>query len=647
MPKRADEDERVEPSSLSNPLEARVVHGDFEWVIDFEAKKLRGSVTYSVEKVVDDAKEVRFDTSGGLKIFKTLVDGKEVALKIGEKHSVFGTVVSVPLGKKKKCEVKFEYETGDECTAAQWLEPEQTDSKKYPFMFTQSQAIHARSLMPCQDEPGAKMTFEAKITAPKWATTLASGLQVRKEDNVTYWSQPKKTSTYIIALACGELKSKDLSDRCRVWAEPSKVEIAAYDFEDTEKFLTAAETISGIPYPWGRYDFVVLPASFPYGGMENTNLTTVTPTLLAGDKSLAGVVAHEIAHSWTGNLVTNAVWQSFWLNEGCTRWFERQIRAKVTFDADKDSEEALATKKKRFIDFDVCMARGHLKEDVKHFEEIGQLPFTALLPDLGGNVDPDDAFSSVPYEKGSGLCHYLEDLVGSKAFLEDFFQKYLKTFAFKTATAGDFKRLFVETFPNAKVDWDTWYHEPGYLPVEYPLDLFEIHKVKEAADTWFTSDKGPKISDWQTAQQAYFLDLLLEKKASKAILNNIASMFSTSQNSEICFRWAKLLLAAGDSAGLALAVDVVSTQGRMKFTRPLYRCICSSPIPGALDTALATFEKNINFYHPICRKMVATDLNFYVEQQTKSKKTYYALLLAGVALVATGARLLIKSRRQG
>jgi len=644
------------------------------WTIDFEAKKVRGSVEYTVE---GPGNEFRVDTSGGLTISKALVDGEEVAMAYGPTSSVFGTPVAVPLSSSslgtRSSQVKFEYETGEGCTAAQWLDKEQTGSKRYPFFFTQCQAIHARSLLPCQDAPGVKFTWDAIVEAPEWSTTLASALLTKREGtNKWYFEQPMKTSTYLVALVCGELSSLELSPRCRVWAEPGKVDLAALDFQDTEKFLSSAEKIAGIPYAWSRYDLVVLPASFPYGGMENPQLTTVTPTVLAGDKSLAGVVAHEIAHSWTGNLVTNATWQAFFLNEGWTRWFERQIRADV--DASEDPAE-----QRRIIDFDCQMSRGHLKEDVAHFQDTGNPNFTALVPDLTG-VDPDDAFSSVPYEKGSGLMHYLEHLVGSKDFLA-FFQHYLRTFQNAPVTPLDFQACFEATFPATRVDFSQWFADPGYLPQEHPLDAHYIDKVTKAAQDCLAllvvvvvgkkktnDDKGEKknrgassvvvekkgaaLRKWPAAHLAYFLDLLEEApsyaldRAALVALGNAAG-FSTSRNYEIKFRWAKVLLKAGEPLGLDLAVDVVTTQGRMKFTRPLYRAICAAPIPGALDTAVNTFETHIDFYHPICRKMVAADLQFFIDNRPKIPSSSKAALGPRRALlVASGLALLLVGGRR-
>ncbi len=230
--------------------------------------------------------------------------------------------------------VVVNYQTAPGASALQWLPKEQTADKAHPYMFTQCQAIHARSLLPCQDSPSTKITYEARVVVPAWATALMSAVAVEpaagKDEaggdgtKVFYYQQSVPIPSYLIALAVGQLESRELGPRCRAWSEPSMVERVAWEFADTERFLSIAEDIL-TPYEWGRYDVLCLPPSFPYGGMENPCLTFVTPTLLAGDRSLADVVAHEISHSWTGNLVTNHTWEHFWLNEGWTMWVQRKI----------------------------------------------------------------------------------------------------------------------------------------------------------------------------------------------------------------------------------------------------------------------------------------------------------------------------------
>lgn len=612
----------MDPSTLSNAHEAWTVHLSLEWTLDFDRKRIFGRARHTVQSA--GASTFVVDTSGGLKIKRVTVDGVVVEATRGKTHPVFGTPVSVPLGRI----VDFEYETGAECTAAQWLEAAQTADKQFPYLFTQCQAIHARSLFPCQDTPGAKLTWDAKVDAPEGATVLMSGS--RKGDT---WKQPRPTSTYLIAIVCARLEKRDISKRCAVWAEPSVVDAALFDFAQTETFLAAAEEIADLPYAWGRYDLVCLPPSFPYGGMES-QLTFVTPTLLAGDRSLAGVVAHEIAHSWTGNLVTNATWQAFFLNEGWTRWFERKIKALVDIGDLSDSRA------KDKIDFDVALSRKALRANIKVFDEAGQSHLTALVPPLD-DVDPDEAFSLVPYEKGSGLLSYIEHVVGTAKFGR-FFQLYLRTFQDKTITAGDFK-AFVETeLPEATVDWDAWYNMPGDMPQKYPLSSTYTDQVDALVAAWKQPEASGRsdFDDWDNDRRVYFLDRLAEEHLDAQTLDDMDVRYklTATTNAEIRFRAIKLLLAAGVARAVDLAVHMATTQGRMKFTRPLYRALAQAPIPGARRAAEQAFADHANFYHPICRKMVHADLT---RLPGDSRRWTTALLL-----VTLGGLLLLSARRK-
>ncbi len=383
-------------SSLSNPDEAIVTHIDLTWNIDFTSKVFSGSVDHSVKIVVDGTQEVHFDSS---KIHiaddedAVLINRSEIAkFRVEDRHEVLGTriAVEVPESLRKKdatFTITFRYSIDPDATAVQWLPASATKGGKYPFVFTQCQAIHARSLLPCMDSPAVKTTYSATVSAPKWCTVLMSALadgSSSEGDVSTYkWNQPVPTPAYLIALAGGMMSSKDVSDRVRIWAEPEVIADAHYEFDETEEFVKCAEEITGCPYQWTRYDVLCLPPSFPYGGMENPCLTFATPTLLAGDKSLAAVIAHEIAHSWTGNLVTNHTWDHFWLNEGWTVWLERKIISKYK----KNDEVGILSSQ---------IGYKHLQESVDLLGADDK--FTRLIWPLKGE-DPDDAFSSVPYEK--------------------------------------------------------------------------------------------------------------------------------------------------------------------------------------------------------------------------------------------------------
>lgn len=333
----------VDLSSFSVPSEVISTAMNIDWDIDFDKQQITGSIEHIIKVKVTGVAFVDFD-SNKLEIAQpVLLNGVPASYNAAEPHPVLGTKLSVLIPEELRREgsqftVQFFYTATSAATAIQWLPASATKGLKYPYLFTQSQAIHARSLMPCMDSPGVKTTYRARVTAPKWCTVLMSALQEdsketpfseTEEKSVFIWNQPVPVSAYLVALAAGNLESREISDRVRVWSEPEVVDAAHFEFSETEDFLKAAESLTGCPYVWTRYDILCLPPSFPYGGMENPCLTFATPTLLAGDKSLADVIAHEIAHSWTGNLVTNHTWDHFWLNEGWTVWLERKITAQV------------------------------------------------------------------------------------------------------------------------------------------------------------------------------------------------------------------------------------------------------------------------------------------------------------------------------
>lgn len=333
---------KTDLSSFSNPNEVITTHIKLDWDIDFDNCTIIGSIEHILKVIVSNTTHVHFDSSK-LIIQDVIVNGEAGDYIVADPHPILGTKISVLIPADLRVAgvsftVQFNYSLNQNASAMQWLPATATKGLQYPFLFTQSQAIHARSLMPCMDSPGIKSQYTARVTAPSWCTVLMSSLadnnnssnayvnggiasnddQVAKSDgkSVFYWTQPVPTCAYLIALAAGQLESREISDRVRVWAEPEVVDAAFYEFSETEQFLQAAEQLTGCPYLWHRYDILCLPPSFPYGGMENPCLTFATPTLLAGDRSLADVIAHEIAHSWTGNLVTNHTWDHFWLNEG-------------------------------------------------------------------------------------------------------------------------------------------------------------------------------------------------------------------------------------------------------------------------------------------------------------------------------------------
>ncbi|KAL8615198.1 hypothetical protein ACOMHN_029214 [Nucella lapillus] len=396
-----------DPCSFSRPDQCKVFNIHFDLEVDFEKKVISGTAQLSVERKTPDVNVLILDTNDlAVEWVRDQATGKALQFSAGESCKPFGSRLEVvlPTASGNRYVVSIRYRTSPSCSALQWLRAEQTAGKRHPYVFSQCQAIHARSLYPCQDTPGVKFTYTADVKAPKEITILMSAVRLDptecKEDascHIHHFKQEVPIPSYLLAIMGGDICSKSIGPRSKVWTEQEQLEEAAYEFAETEQMLATAESLLG-PYVWKQYDLLVLPPSFPYGGMENPCLTFVTPTLLAGDRSLANVVAHEISHSWTGNLVTNSTFEDFWLNEGHTMFVERKIASRMGggeplrhFEAKEGWEE--------------------LRETVTRMGGSGEGPYTRLIPDLTG-VDPDDAFSTVPYEKGFALLFHLENILG-------------------------------------------------------------------------------------------------------------------------------------------------------------------------------------------------------------------------------------------
>ena len=389
--------------SYSNPGEIKLTNVDLDWVINFDKKMLEGTATLdfvrvSKAKVVNlildtrDLNVQKVETSGD--------NGKTFAVakyRVGENDKILGAPLVIGLPAKAN-KVRVTYSTNPNASGLQWLTPEQTAGKKTPFMFSQAQAIHARSFIPLQDSPQVRITYTAKVRTPKGLLAVMSSEGNSQNNDVRggeyTFKMPHPIPSYLIAIAVGDLKFQSLGNRTGVFSEPSMLEKSAFELEDTEKMVEATEKIYG-KYRWGRYDLLVLPPSFPFGGMENPMLTFATPTILAGDKSLVSLVAHELAHSWSGNLVTNATWRDFWLNEGFTTYLERRIIEAVYGVPRREMEATLGK-------------RG-LIEELSETDERDQI----MHVDLMGR-DPDDGFTGIPYEKGALFLRHLEETVGTR-----------------------------------------------------------------------------------------------------------------------------------------------------------------------------------------------------------------------------------------
>lgn len=549
--------------TYANPEQVKIEHLRLDLIVDFEQRVLRGDVTLEFTRS-QGTDPITLDTRA-LKVLgaEYSLDGSEwqqTEFRLGEDDPILGAPldVDVPISAGK---LRIHYETTSGATAVQWLEPRQTAGKRHPFLFTQSQAIHARSWIPLQDTPGVKTTYSARIRTPKAlrAVMSASNLPGDVLDGDFNFEMPQPVPSYLIALAVGDLDFRTIGSRTGIYAEPSVVGKAAAEFEDTEEMLIAAERLFG-KYQWGRYDILVLPPSFPFGGMENPRLTFATPTVLAGDKSLVSLVAHELAHSWSGNLVTNATWSDFWLNEGFTVYLERKILEAV-YGTERAGMEAV-------------LGRQSLDEDLERLPE----PDHILYVNLKGR-DPDDGMTDVPYEKGYLLLSTLESVYGREAMIE-YLRGYFEMHAFKSMTTREFiEDLRFHLFNNSDLPprtfpIDDWIYEAAIPEGAWVPVSSAFTAVEEKAAGWL-SGQAPASSidagEWNTQQWLHLLSILPSDVGSEKLRQlDQAYGLTGSGNSEILSRWLVLGIKNGYSPVLPRTAEFLTSQGRRKFLQPLY-----------------------------------------------------------------------------
>lgn len=562
-----------DPHSFARPDEVSIRHLALDLAVDFEAHRLAGTATLTLERHDPGATELVLDTRD-LEIEAVHLDEatEATAFRLGDPVPTFGRSLTIPLGPQTR-QVRISYRTRPEAAAIQWLEPSQTAGGKRPFLFTQSQAILARTWVPCQDSPGVRFTYEAtvKVPADLLAVMSAENPQRRSADGVYRFRMEQAIPSYLLALAVGDLEFRALGARSGVYAEPSVAAKAAWELADTEKMITAAEALYG-PYRWGRYDILVLPPSFPFGGMENPRLTFATPTILAGDRSLVALVAHELAHSWSGNLVTNATWNDFWLNEGFTTYFENRIMEAVY---GVEYAEMLAALSRRELDDELArLGSGHRD--------------SWLFGDFEGR-DPDEGVGAIAYDKGFLFLKTLESAAGRSRF-DAFLRDYFEANAFRTMTTARFveilgeKLLAADASIAAKVPVERWIYGPGIPEGAYAVQPAAFARVDAELDRLADGIEPAALATegWVTHQWLHFLAALPADLAddTRAALD-AAFGFSRSGNSEIFSAWALHSIPAGYQPVMPELERFLTTVGRRKFLKPIYEALMKTPAGAA------------------------------------------------------------------
>lgn len=572
-----------DPDSYAQPDVARVKHVALDLKADFARKVLRGTATLDIV-AREGAQEIVLDVDG-LAIGSVSGGGRELPFTIGASQPEHGSPMTIQIGDARQ--ITIAYETSPDAGALGWMTPAQTASGK-PFLFSQGEAIYTRTWVPTQDSPGIRQTYEARIVAPEGLRAVMSAEMLTPDGEPAEGGRAYRfrmthpIPCYLFAIAIGDLEHRAISHRTGAWAEPSIADAAAYEFADMERMLRTAEALYG-PYRWGKYEVLVLPPSFPFGGMENPRLTFATPTSIAGDRSLVALIAHEMAHSWSGNLVTNAVWQDSWLNEGVTSYIEARI------------SEALYGEER------ANMARSLDWVGIQAAIEAGPPDVTRLH--LRSSTDQQP--SAITYDKGALFLRTIEQTIGRRQF-DAYLRSYFNRHAFQPITTAlfltDFREHVVrgDADLEARLNLDEWAYEPG-LPsnaVEPHADAFDRVAADESAFAAGGPASAVPWASWGTFERQRFLQTL-PRQQTKARLDELEATLQLNElgNMEVLFDWLKLAVANQYDAAVPSLEHFLKRQGRSKFVRPLYRDLMASA--WGQPIARRVYAEARPMYHPI------------------------------------------------
>ncbi|MDP4985586.1 M1 family metallopeptidase [Pseudoalteromonas tunicata] len=578
--------------SYANLDQVHSTHVYLDVAINFDKKELEGFIEHTLSWHNKQAKQLILDTRD-LEIDKVMYKGADklwhpAKFTLAARNDVKGSKLTINLKEQAKL-VRVYYNSLPQASGLQWLTPEQTASKTQPFVYSQSQAIHARSWMPIQDTPAMRVTYNARIQTPKdvRAVMSADNKDAQFKDGDFHFDMPQAIPPYLIAFGAGNLEYQQMSHQTAIYAEPTILAAAVAEFDDTQAMIDKTNKMYG-EYAWGRYDLLMLPPSFPFGGMENPRLSFITPTVVAGDKSLVSLIAHELAHSWSGNLVTNATWEDLWLNEGFTSYVENRIMEEV-YGRDRALMEQ-------------SLESAGLKKLLPTLPE-GD---TILNLKLNGR-DPDDAFSSVPYIKGQLFLIYLEQHFGRDKF-DVFVKQYFHDFSFKSLTTKEFvtylESNLINKYPNI-VSMDKvneWIYQPG-LPADAPNPVSDtFDKVNANSQAWLAGQatlSSLPTDQWTVHEWLHFINTL-PRDLSLAQMTELDGAFKLTQsgNAEIAFAWFMLAVGNGYNEIYPALDKHLSGIGRRKLIVPLYKTLIAHD---KKQWANAVYQKARNTYHPLAQ----------------------------------------------
>lgn len=590
----APETQPLDKFTYANYNDVRVTHVELDLDVNFNDKVIDGVAILDLDYLNPDAATLVLDADD-LTIESveagTQGDWQEADYTLGPDDPVKGSRLEIALSERAG-QVRIVYQTSPGAGGLQWLSPEQTAGKEHPFLFSQFQPLLARSMAPLQDTPAVRITYTAHVSTPPDLIAVMSAAQDPdgERDGEYVFEMPQPIPSYLLAIAVGDIEFRSISENVGVYAEAYIVDEAAAEFEDTPQMVDATEALYG-PYRWSRYDMIVLPPSFPFGGMENPRLSFLTPTLIAGDKSLTNVVAHELAHSWSGNLVTNSTWRDAWLNEGFTTYVENRVMEALYGEDRAVMERALGLQ--------------DLKYDIA---DADRPELTALKMPADMN-HPDDAFSEVIYSGGMFFLKFLEERFGREAF-DAFLRGYFDEFAFKSITTEDFLAYFEANLwasdPDAVTaeEINAWIYEPG-LPDTVPVpvsDAFENVAAEQAA--WLSGDISAdeiKTDEWSTHEWLHFINTLPDDLSAEQFAALDAAFTPAERNAEIAFAWYLKAIAGGYEPAFEPLEAFLLRVGRGKFIYRLYEDLIEH---GRREWAAEVYARARPGYHPIAQRRI-------------------------------------------
>lgn len=591
----------IDEHSYAEPDKVKVKDLALELKLDFEKKVIDGSATLTLDWLDKNATQLNLDTRDLTigKIVGERSDGKWEDLKytLAPADKVLGSKLTVETPQRNP-RVRITYTTSPNASGLQWLTAAMTEGKKTPFMFSQSQQIHARSWVPLQDTPSVRFTYTAHVLAPQDTMVVMSakiepGIEGSgdtsgdKRDGDYSFRMPNPIPSYLLAIGAGDLVFKPIGNRSGVWAEPTAVDKAAKEFADTEKMIATTEKLYG-PYRWERYDMLLLPPSFPYGGMENPRMTFLTPTVIVGDKSLVSLIAHELAHSWSGNLVTFSTAKDAWLNEGITSYVENRIIEEL-YGKDR-------------ADMENVIERNELKSEFTADNK----PLQALAVKPGVLKDPDENLSSTVYTKGAWFMQFLEQRFG-RADFDAFLRGYFDHFAFQSISTDQFrdyaKANLLDKYPGkvTQAEFDAWLYEPGVPATAPQTTSARFDAVDAARKAWLDSGTLPAkdaTAKWTTQEWVHFIEGMPEKLSTEQLAAlDAAYKFTGTPNGEIAQRWYPLAVRSGYMQANSEIAKFLERVGRRKLIMPTYKELVKTP--EGLKLAEEILARAKPGYHPI------------------------------------------------